>query len=64
MKKKVNPFVICTGLVCLTAAELYALNLGYNGTLLKIFIAIVAGTIGYTIPFNIEMKGGSKNGRN
>lgn len=50
MTKKIDWKIICTGLVCLTAAELYALSLGYNGTLLKTFIAIIAVAIGITIP--------------
>jgi len=66
MKEKIDWRIICVGLVCLTAAELYALHLGYNGTLLKAFIVVVALTIGVTIPrevipFLIKfLKGGVK----
>ncbi len=42
--------IVCTGLVCLTAAEITALLLGYNGTMLKIFLIIVAIAIGVVIP--------------
>ena len=48
-KKEMDWRIICTGLVCLTAAEIIALLLGFNGTMLKIYIAIVAGAIGITI---------------
>ena len=47
---KVDYRVIVTGLVCLTALEMYALYLGYNGTLLKIVLMAVALTIGVTMP--------------
>lgn len=42
--------IVCTGLVCLTVVELAALSLGYNGTLLKGFLVIVALAIGVVIP--------------
>jgi len=47
---KIDWKIICTGLICLTAAEITALILGYNGTLLKAFLVIVALAIGVTIP--------------
>lgn len=56
MKKKIDWKIVCTGLVCLTLIELYALNLGYNGTMLKIFIAIIAISIGVFIPKDILIK--------
>ena len=42
--------VLCVGLLCLTAAEITALFLGYNGTLLKAFLVIVALAIGLKMP--------------
>jgi len=50
MKKKIDWRIVCIGLVCLTVAECFALYLGHNGTMLKIFMVIVGGTIGLTMP--------------
>ena len=47
---KVDWKVVCTGLVCLTALECYALYLGYNGTLLKGALIAIALAIGIIIP--------------
>ncbi len=61
--KKIDKTIIITGLICLTAAEITALFLGYNGTLLKAFLIIVAMAIGVTIPFEVILKflkGGGK----
>ena len=55
-KKKVDWRIVCVGLVCLTAAEITALILGYNGTMLKLFLVIVAGGIGFITPSNITIK--------
>ena len=49
-KQKVDWRVVCVGLVCLTGAEIYALSQGINGTIFAAFCAIIAGTIGVTIP--------------
>jgi len=49
-KKKIDWRIVCTGLVCLTIAECFALSLGYNGTILKIFLTLIALGIGITIP--------------
>ena len=48
-KNKTDWRVICVGMVCLTAAELYALSLGFNGYLLTAFMATMAGFIGLKI---------------
>lgn len=56
MKKKIDWKVLCVGLVCLTGLELYALRLGYNGTILNIVIFIIAIAIGITIDFPSLMK--------
>jgi len=55
-KKTIDWRVVCTGLVCITALEGYALFLGFNGTLLKIALATLALAIGITIPnpFNVK----------
>ena len=52
MTKKKQPTwqVICMGIACVTTAEIYNLYLGNNGTYFAIFVAIIAGAIGVTIP--------------
>ncbi len=60
-KKKVDKVVLCVGIVCITALEICALLLGYNGTLLKGVLVVIALAIGITIPTNIVkilLKGG------
>ena len=49
-KQKVDWRVICVGMVCLTAAELYALSQGINGKILTLFVAIIAAAIGVILP--------------
>ncbi len=49
-KKKVNTWIVCVGMVCLTAAEMVALANGINGTRFSIYIAIIAAAIGIVIP--------------
>jgi len=48
-KQKTDWRIVVTGLVCLTALEIYALSQGINGTLLKIVLVMIAGAIGVTI---------------
>ena len=48
--KKVDKSVIICGLICLTALELTALALGFNGTLLKAVMVVIALAIGIVIP--------------
>ena len=52
MKKepKVQVIHICIGIVSLACLEGYALYLGFNGTILKIVIAVIALAIGVVIP--------------
>ena len=50
MKQKTDWRIVVVGMICLTAAELYALSQGINGTIFAIFIAIIAGAIGVVIP--------------
>ena len=42
--------VLITGIICLTALEIYALSQGINGMIFTIVIAIIGGAIGVTIP--------------
>ena len=55
-KPQIDWKIVCIGLVCLTALELYALSMGINGTLLKLVMTIIALTIGITIPNPIKPK--------
>lgn len=55
-KKKIDWRIVCTGLVCLTGLEVFALYQGINGTLLKIVLIVIAGVIGITIPNPIKTK--------
>ena len=49
-KKKVDWRIVCTGLLCLTVAELYALSQGINGWLMRIYVIVIATAIGITLP--------------
>lgn len=59
-KKKVDWRIVCVGMVCLTAAEITALMLGFNGTLLKMFLVIMALAIGVVIPNPFATNEGKK----
>lgn len=48
-KNKTDWKVVCVGMVCLTAAEITALFLGFNGKLLTAFVGIMALAIGIKI---------------
>ena len=50
IKKKVDWKIVCTGLVCLSGLEIYALSQGINGTIYSIVLVIIAGVLGITIP--------------
>ena len=50
MAKKIDWRIMCTGLVCITGLEVYALSQGINGTILTIVVAIIAGVMGLTLP--------------
>ena len=49
-KKQTDWRIIVGGMVCLTAAEIYAMFQGINGTMFAVFVAIIAGVMGITIP--------------
>ena len=53
---KIDWRIVCTGLICLTALEVYALSIGINGTLLKIVLIAIASVIGITIPLDKFIK--------
>lgn len=50
IKKKIDWKIVCTGLVCLTGLEVYALSQGINGTYLSLVIGVIAGVMGMIIP--------------
>jgi len=56
MKEGIDFRIIITGIVCLTILEIVALLNGVNGTLFTIIIAIIAGTLGITIPNPIKSR--------
>lgn len=51
-KPKIDWKIVCTGLICLTLLEIFALSRGMNGTGLKIVLIVMAGAIGITIPMD------------
>ena len=55
-KKQIDWRIICVGMICLTAAEVTALILGYNGTLLKLFLVIMSLAMGIVIPLDKIIK--------
>jgi len=50
MKKQIQPSVLITALLCLTALEAIALYKGIDGTLFSLIIAAIAGIAGWTMP--------------
>ena len=50
MKKIKDGKIIITGLICLTAIELFALSKGIDGVLMSTIIGLIALTIGIKIP--------------
>ena len=55
-KTKVDWRIVCTGIIALTALEITALLLGYNGAILSIVIAVIGLAIGVTIPLDKFVK--------
>jgi len=54
--KEVKTSIVITALICITLLECVALSLGFNGTLLKIVLVVLAGLGGYAIPSFIKIK--------
>lgn len=48
--QKIDWKIVCTGLVCITALEIFAITQGFNGTILKMVLIAIAIAIGVTIP--------------
>ena len=57
-KEKIDWRIVCTGILALTALEIYALSQGINGTLLRIVIIVIGLAIGVIIPVPKILKGG------
>lgn len=55
-EKRLDYRIVCTGLVCITVLELYALSQGINGTLFKMVLVAIAGGIGLIIPNRLRIK--------
>ncbi len=49
-KQQVSQGVVVTGLLCITGLLMFALALGYNGTLLALGVGVLAAAIGVAIP--------------
>ena len=49
-QQKVSQGVVITGLLCITALLMFALALGYNGTLLALGVGVLAAAIGVALP--------------
>lgn len=54
--REVDWKIIITGIICITALEAFALNKGFNGTMLKMTLVIIAGLAGLVIPSPIQVK--------
>jgi len=50
IKNNMNHRTLCLGIVCITILEIIALLKGFNGTLLKSVIAVIALGVGIIIP--------------
>ena len=48
--KHIDYKIVVTALVCITALEAYALFLGFDGAILTLVLAIIAGIAGWTAP--------------
>ena len=55
-KNKIDWRIVCTGLICISALEAYALSVGINGTLLKVVLIVIGGVIGVSIPNPFKQK--------
>ena len=53
-KRKVDWRIVVTGLIWLTAIQIYALSQGVNGTLMTLIAGIIALAIGVTMPNPIK----------
>ncbi len=49
-KTKIPVPVMCTGLICITSIEIFALYLGYDGYILAGVIGIIGAAIGLSLP--------------
>ena len=49
-KHKIDKSVYITGILCITALELFAMYMGYDGLLLTTVIGVIALAIGVQLP--------------
>jgi len=49
-KTKLNISVVITALICITLLEIVALCFGFDGVLLTVVIALIAGAAGFVVP--------------
>jgi len=49
-KKALDWRIVCTGLICITALEGFAIANGHNGTLLRLILVVMAAAIGIVLP--------------
>ena len=49
-KQKIHKDVLITGILAITAIEITALSLGFDGVMLTTVIALIAGAIGISLP--------------
>ena len=50
--------IIMTAIICLMLLEGWALYLGYNGSIQRIVVIVIAGLAGLMIKSPVELKGG------
>ena len=55
-KHKIDKSVYITGILCITALELFAMYMGYDGLLLTTVIGVIALAIGVQLP-QLKLKG-------
>jgi len=53
---QIDKSIIITGIIAITILECFALHLGFNGTLLKSVLIVLAIAIGITIPKDMFIK--------
>ena len=55
-KTLVSQGIVITGILSLTAIELFAIATGHNGTMRMIIIAVIAAAIGIGVPIDKFLK--------
>jgi len=55
-KKEIDYRIVITGILCITALEMFAMFQGINGWLLRAVVVGIAAAIGFVIPFPKSVK--------